>query len=56
MPGAHHTAASGAFKLDGVGRLQQFVSTARGHLARWVGDFTAFWNRQPIDRFWPPHP
>ena len=56
MPGAPFSAPSQPFRTDAVGRIQQFTSTAREQLARWLSDFTAYWNRQPLDRFWPPHP
>jgi hypothetical protein len=56
MPGAHQAAPSGPFKDDLVGRAHQFASSARGQIARWLSEFTAYWNRQPLDRFWPPHP
>ena len=56
MRAAQHAAPSRSWKEDITTRMQQLGCTARGHLARWVSDFTAYWNRQPLDRFWPPHP
>ena len=56
MRGAHHTAPARPWTDDAGGRLHQLVRSAREQLARWLSDFTAYWNRQPLDRFWPPHP
>ena len=25
-------------------------------LRHWLAGYLAFWNRHPIDQFWPPHP
>lgn len=52
MPGAHHATPSSS--LDG--RLHQLVCAAREQLARWLSDINEFWRRQPLDRYWPPHP
>ncbi len=56
MRGAHHTAPARPWTDDAGGRLHQLVRSTREQLARWLSDFTAYWNRQPLDRFWPPHP
>jgi hypothetical protein len=41
-----------------LGRLPRnhAALTLRQQLARWLAQIAAFWNRQPIDQFWPPHP
>jgi hypothetical protein len=52
MPGAHHASPSPLFD----GRLHQLASSARGQLARWLSDVAEFLRRQPLDRYWPPHP
>jgi hypothetical protein len=56
MPGAHNAAPSRPFKDDLVERVHHLVGSVRGQLARLLSDFTDYWNRQPLDRFWPPHP
>jgi hypothetical protein len=41
----------------GVLRKTAFRSPSlRQRLARWLDRIANFWNRQPHDRFWPPHP
>jgi hypothetical protein len=42
--------------LQGVARPLPLSVRWRTKLRQWAADFTAFWNRHPIDRFWPPHP
>jgi len=37
-------------------RNQADASSWRQRLARWLDQVIEFWNRQPHDRFWPPHP
>jgi hypothetical protein len=37
-------------------RVRRSAWAAREQLARYLGEIAAYWNRQPIDRFWPPHP
>ena len=56
MRGAQQAAPSRPWREDVVARIQRLGCAARAQLARWVSDFTAYWNRQPLDRFWPPHP
>jgi hypothetical protein len=56
MPGTHRVALSRPWRVDVAARVQRLGCSTRGHLARWLSDFTAYWNRQPLDRFWPPHP
>jgi hypothetical protein len=37
-------------------RLRRSGWAAREQLAQYVSEIAAYWNRQPLDRFWPPHP
>jgi hypothetical protein len=37
-------------------RLRRSGCVAREQLARYLGEIAAYWNRYPVDRFWPPHP
>jgi len=41
-----------------LGRLHRnhAALTLRQRLAGWLQQIASFWNRQPIDQFWPPHP
>ena len=36
--------------------LRRVAAAARRAVARYLADLIAYWNRQPFDRFWPPHP
>jgi len=36
-----------------LGALRRRLSE---QVARYLGEIAAYWNRHPIDRFWPPHP
>jgi hypothetical protein len=37
-------------------RLRRSGRSAREQLAHYLSEIAAYWNRQPVDRFWPPHP
>lgn len=37
-------------------RLNRLGGTVREQLAHYLSEIAEFWGRQPIDRFWPPHP
>jgi hypothetical protein len=37
-------------------RLRRSGCAAREQLAQYLSEIAAYWNRQPPDRFWPPHP
>jgi hypothetical protein len=41
-----------AWMDDLVRRLRR----SREQLAHYLSEIAAYWNRQPVDRFWPPHP
>jgi hypothetical protein len=43
-------------RRDGVAALRSVARTAWHHVARVLTEILAHWNRQPFDRFWPPHP
>jgi len=37
-------------------RLRRSGCAARDQIAQYLSEIAAYWNRQPPDRFWPPHP
>jgi hypothetical protein len=37
-------------------RLRRSSCTAREQIAQYLSEIAAYWSRQPLDRFWPPHP
>ena len=37
-------------------RLRRSGRSAREQLAQYLSEIAAYWTRQPVDRFWPPHP
>jgi hypothetical protein len=43
-------------RLETGARLRRLAAAARRTLARYPAELVAYWNRQPFDRFWPPHP
>jgi hypothetical protein len=45
-----------AWMGDLAGRLKRSGRAAREQLAYYLSDIAEYWNRQPLDRFWPPHP
>jgi hypothetical protein len=44
---------------SGPGRtppLRRAVAAVRRQVDRWLDALFDYWSRQPLDRFWPPHP
>ena len=37
-------------------RLRRSGCAAREQVAQYLSEIAEYWNRQPLDRFWPPHP
>jgi len=37
-------------------RLRRSGCVAREQVAQYLSEIAEYWNRQPLDRFWPPHP